>query len=124
MVIVRAGRDATRRIALPTYRAMERKVRYPASAAASGNALPSIVITQAYVSVCGASDGVVKEWEARRWQQHRADEQSRATDRDDGPGEPAAKTRTIAEPLVDDDPRRVGWFELVGRIGTGAMGLV
>ncbi|MFC5835268.1 hypothetical protein [Nonomuraea insulae] len=50
----------------PSYRAMERKAGYSASAlsaAASGDRLPSLGVTQAYVGACG---GDQEEW-SRRW---------------------------------------------------------
>lgn len=71
-------RDLRMEAGNPSYRAMERRAGYSASAlsaAAAGDRLPSLAVTQAYVGACG---GDQEEW-ARIWYQIRAD-QDRAHD--------------------------------------------
>ncbi|MGP3958235.1 hypothetical protein ACTWPT_19685 [Nonomuraea sp. 3N208] len=65
-------RDLRAAAGSPSYRAMERKAGYSASAlsaAAAGDRLPSLAVTQAYVGACG---GDQDEW-TRKWLTLRAD---------------------------------------------------
>ncbi|MFC8916960.1 hypothetical protein ACFT5C_14430 [Streptomyces sp. NPDC057116] len=68
----------------PTYRAMARRSSYSAPAlsqAASGERLPTLAVTLAYVAACG---GDAAEWE-KRW--HAAAEEAAAVPQEDGDGE-------------------------------------
>ena len=109
------------RAGTPTYRAMARKAHCSASAlsaAAKGEALPSLPVTLAYVKVCGGDEA---KWQQRWWQlkTHIDAEQVPAAGPDDNP-----PPELLIRPLSEDEPRLVGGFWLRGRIGTGAMGRV
>ncbi|MGW3353084.1 helix-turn-helix domain-containing protein [Nonomuraea rubra] len=75
----------------PSYRAMERKAGYSSSAlsaAASGDRLPSLAVTKAYVGACG---GDQDEW-ARTWNALREDLDNQAHD-GEAPARPSPARR-------------------------------
>ncbi len=107
----------------PTYRAMARKAHRAASAlsaAAKGDALPSLSVTLAYVKACGADEAELTQWQQRWWQlKAHVDAGQAATA---GPDDPSPEL--VIQPLSEDEPRLIGGFRLRGRIGAGAMGRV
>ncbi len=111
------------RAGTPTYRAMARKAHRAASAlsaAAKGDALPSLPVTLAYVKACGGDEAELTQWQQRWWQlkAHVDAEQAATAGPEDSPPE------LVIQPLSEDEPRLMGGFRLRGRIGTGAMGRV
>jgi serine/threonine protein kinase len=116
----------------PPYRLLARKAGYSASAlsaAAGGDMLPSLEVTLAYV---GAVSGDQQDW--RRWWQDLAD---RLQQTDPGlltpdamlagpteADEDEALAPGPASPLASSDPRQIGPYQLLGRLGSGAMGRV
>ncbi|HJP72721.1 MAG TPA: serine/threonine-protein kinase [Pseudonocardiaceae bacterium] len=127
----------------PTYRELARVACFSQSVlsvAASGRVLPTWEVTLAYVAACG---GNVEQWRETWVALH---DRLRSTDpglitepeprpgpnadRDNTPGEPAAAQPDEPElppsvnPLRRSDPRAIGPFRLLGRLGGGAMGQV
>jgi serine/threonine protein kinase len=107
-----------------TYRAMARKAHCSASAlsaAAKGDALPSLPVTLLYVKACGGDEAELRQWQQRWWQvKTQIDtEQAASASPDDSP-----PPKLVIKPLSEDEPRLIGGFRLRGRIGTGAMGRV
>ncbi|MEW1549678.1 WD40 repeat domain-containing protein [Streptomyces tsukubensis] len=77
-------RELRRSAGGPSYRAMARDAPYTAptlSAAASGEKLPSLAVTLAYVTACGGGEQAAAAWE-RRWRETAAAE---GPGPDDGP---------------------------------------
>jgi len=128
-----------------TYRELARRAGYSysvLSAAASGLGLPTLPVTLAYVGAC---TGDAPGWEAR-WNELAS--QLRATQPGllppeaqqappgqapsaDGAPVPPVRPSTagsgdgpLLEPLGTHDPRRIGVFRTLGRLGGGAMGEV
>ena len=116
----------------PPYRLVARKAGYSASAlsaAAGGDMLPSLEVTLAYV---GAVGGDQQDWR-RRWEGLAV--RLRHTDPgllapDAVPADPpeldgcGAPSPGPALPLAPSDPRQMGPYRLLGRLGSGAMGRV
>jgi hypothetical protein len=128
----------------PSYEELAARAGWPVAAlvdAAGGSYLPTLEVTLAFVAVCG---GDLEEWR-ERWSLLHAS--LRAPDANpptvelppvpssDGaqppveepiqPGELIAGVEAGAvAPLQRDDPRRIGQYRLLGRLGTGAMGRV
>lgn len=121
-------RDLREAAGRPTYRAMERRAGYSASAlsaAAGGERLPTLAVTLAYVGACG---GDMDAWDAR-WRELAQALQAAAPE--PSPEPPAGSmdyardtTQPAIEPLGALDPASVGPFTLVGRLGSGSMGQV
>lgn len=118
------------------------------SAAASGRALPTLLVLRAYVAACG---GDLAAWQARWEQLHgqlTATNPTLLSDEPEPPSPPdaphpatavpaaSASATTSAAVVVDDqwgrmfeplrkgDPARVGRYRLAARLGGGAMGEV
>ncbi|MEV0381622.1 helix-turn-helix domain-containing protein [Nonomuraea sp. NPDC050643] len=107
----------------PSYRAMERKAGYSSSAlsaAASGDRLPSLSVTKAYVGACGGDQDA---W-ARKWNTLRADLDNKSHDGEApaGVARPAAGGRPAQGRL---SRRAVKLSALLVALGvTGLTGLV
>jgi tRNA A-37 threonylcarbamoyl transferase component Bud32 len=115
----------------PPYRLLARKAGYCASAlsaAAAGDLLPSLEVTLAYV---GSVGGDQQMWR-RRW----TDLAARLRRTNPGLLAPDAVPADLSEPdqdanpaaarspLSPSDPRQVGPYQLLGRLGSGSMGRV
>jgi hypothetical protein len=118
----------------PTYRALERRAGYSASAlsaAAGGERLPTLAVTLAYVGACG---GDLDAWQARWEEAARALQPAAASPAPDVTAAPPSQpsdsapdrwgAAAAAAPLGTLDPVSIGPFVLDGRLGSGAMGQV
>jgi transcriptional regulator with XRE-family HTH domain len=131
------GLRALRRNERLTYRQLSQRARYSysvLSTAASGNTLPTLEVTLAYVGAC---KGDAEEWE-ERWNTVAA--VLRAADEGSPPADerrsataidtPAHRKPTYVaedwsasiEPPGEDGPRRIGAFRILGQLGAGATG--
>lgn len=115
-------RDLRTAAGSPTYRALERKAGFSASAlsaAAKGERLPTLEVTLAYVGACG---GDVQAWETR-WQELAASLEGTHPGLLPTPGS-AGRAGRAAAALGPADPVSIGPFVLEGRLGAGTMGQV
>ena len=114
----------------PTYRELARIAQVSQSAlsaAASGQALPTWEVTEAYVRACRGDLAVWRE----RWREQQAAVRAADPDPDPvlsavaaAPLEGMTPERSGITALAKGEPRRVGRFRLRGRLGAGAMGVV
>lgn len=119
-------RDLRAAAGRPTYRALERRAGFSASAlsaAAAGERLPTLDVTRAYVGACG---GDMEAWEVR-WREMVG--LLHPTHPGLLPAEPAESAPPAAPgygaaPLAALDPNTAGPFTLEGRLGVGTMGVV
>jgi transcriptional regulator with XRE-family HTH domain len=132
------GLRALRRNERLTYRQLSQRARYSysvLSTAASGNTLPTLEVTLAYVGAC---NGDAEEWE-ERWNtvaailraadegSPSADERRSATAIDTlAPCRPTSIAdddwSASIEPPGEDGPRRIGAYRILGQLGAGATG--